>query len=415
MSRLRILISAYACEPDKGSEPGVGWKMPVAMARHNEVWVITRANNQEAIERELASRPIPGLRFQYVDLPRWGRWWKRRQRGIQVYYYLWQIAAYVAARRLAREIHFDVVQHLTFVKYWVPSFMALLPRPFVWGPVGGGESTPEAFLREFGVRGRIYEAVRSAARSVGELDPFVRLTARRSALALATTDDTAARLRRLGARDVRVYSESGASAQELEELGLHAANPGHPARFMSIGRLLHWKGFHLGVRAFAQADIPDSEYWIAGAGPERAALEALAERLNVADRVRFLGQLSREITFRKLAECAALVHPSLHDSGGMVCLVAMACARPVICLDLGGPGVQVTRETGFKVAAEDPHHAVDEMAAAMRMLVDDLETRFRMGAAGRRRVEDHFHWDLKARRIQSLFEEAMQSRETTSR
>lgn len=414
MNRLRILVSAYACEPGKGSEPGVGWKMPTAMARHNDVWVITRSNNQEAIERELARRPIPGLHVHYVDLPRWGRWWKRRQRGIQLYYYLWQIAAYFAARRLSREVDFDIVQHLTFVKYWVPSFMAFLPLPFVWGPVGGGESTPEAFLSGFGVRGRIYEAMRSAARRVGERDPFVRLTAHRSALALATTDDTAARLRRLGTRDVRVYSESGASTQELEELGLYAAKAGHPARFMSIGRLLHWKGFDLGVRAFAQADIPGSEYWIAGVGPERKALQALAERLNVADRVVFLGQLSREVAFERLAECAALVHPSLHDSGGMVCLEAMACARPVICLDLGGPAVQVTRETGFKVAAKQPERAVAEMAAAMRMLAGDREIQARMGAAGRRRVEDEFHWDRKVMRLHSFYEDVMQAREATS-
>jgi glycosyltransferase involved in cell wall biosynthesis len=414
MARLRILISAYACEPGKGSEPGLGWKMPVAMARRNDVWVITRSNNRAAIEEELAMRPVPGLQFRYVDLPRWARWWKRRQRGVQLYYYLWQIAAYLAARRLVRETDVDVVQHLTFVKYWVPSFMSLLRRPFVWGPVGGGESAPKAFVREFGTRGRLYEAMRSAARRAGERDPFVGLTARRSALALATTHDTAARLRRLGAREVRVYSESGVSEQELEELGRYAGNAGHPARFMSIGRLIHWKGFHLGVRAFARADIPDSEYWIAGAGPERDALEALAGRLNVGDRVRFFGHLSRETAFLRLAECAALVHPSLHDSGGMVCLEAMACARPVICLDLGGPGVQVTRETGFKVAAADPERAVDEMAAAMRTLAEDRETRLRMGAAGRRRVEDEFRWKDKARRIEAFFEEVMPSRKTTS-
>lgn len=403
--RMRVLISAYACEPGMGSEPGVGWKMPVAMARNLDVWVLTRANNRQAIEDELAARPVPGLHVRYVDLPRWLRWWKRGQRGIQVYYYLWQIAAYFAARRLDREINFDVVHHLTFVKYWVPSFVSLLRKPFIWGPVGGAETAPKAFLREVGRRGRAYETLRSWARRLGELDPFVRLTARRSALALATTGDTAARLRALGATDVRTYSESGASDAELEQLAVHARSEGHPARFMSIGRLLHWKGFHLGLRAFARADIPGSEYWIAGGGPERDDLQALATRLGVADRVTLLGPLSREDTFIRLRECAALVHPSLHDSGGMVCLEAMACARPVICLDLGGPAVQVTEQTGFKVPAHDPDAAVEEMARAMRRLAADRDTRLRMGAAGRKRVEQEFRWGAKIRTIQSFYEE----------
>ena len=49
-----------------------------------------------------------------------------------------------------------------------------------------------------------------------------------------------------------------------------------------------------------------------------------------------------------------LIHPSLHDSGGWVCLEAMAAGRPVICLDLGGPGLQVTEKTGIKVKASTP-------------------------------------------------------------
>ena len=63
-----------------------------------------------------------------------------------------------------------------------------------------------------------------------------------------------------------------------------------------------------------------------------------------------------------------LVHPSLHDSGGWVCLEAMAAGKPVICLDLGGPGEQVTRETGFKIPALDPDQAVKDMARAMAVL-----------------------------------------------
>ena len=48
--RLKVLISAYACEPGKGSEPEVGWQWALQMARHHDVTVLTRANNRQAIE-----------------------------------------------------------------------------------------------------------------------------------------------------------------------------------------------------------------------------------------------------------------------------------------------------------------------------------------------------------------------------
>lgn len=403
---MRVLVSAYACEPGVGSEPGVGWKTAREAARHHEVWVLTRANNRAPIQRELAREPVPGLRFAYFDLPAWARWWKRGQRGIQLYYYLWQVGAYFAARRLMRKTAFGLAHHVTFVKYWSPSFLALLPLPFVWGPVGGGESAPRAFRQDFGRRGRAYEALRDLARRVGESDPFVRLCAQRSSLALATTGETADRLVRLGARDVRLFSQLGVSREELEEFDRHATGGVLPVRFVSVGRLLHWKGFHLGLRAFARAGVPDAEYWVIGSGPERERLGALAERLGVASRVTFLGDLPREEVFRRLAGCRALVHPSLHDSGGMVCLEAMGMGRPVICLDLGGPAVQVTEATGFKVPVGGPEEAVEGLAAAMAMLARSPDLALQMGAAARRRVEEEFAWEEKGRRLAGLYAEA---------
>jgi glycosyltransferase involved in cell wall biosynthesis len=412
---LKVLMSAYACEPGIGSEPGVGWKIAREMARRHEVWVITRVNNGPVIEPELLRDPAPSMRFVYYDLPSWARWWKRGQRGVQLYYYLWQVGVYFVARRLRRQVDFDLTQHVTFVKYWSPSFLALLPLPFVWGPVGGGESAPGALLRGVGVRGRFYETLRNVARLVGEHDPFVGLSARRSRVALATTEETAVRLRKLGARNVKLFSQLGASEGEMERFGDHAANgraTGQGAddagiRLISIGRLLHWKGFHLGLAAFARADIPGSEYWIVGDGPEEGRLEALARELGVAHRVRFLGDLSREEVFSRLGECDVLVHPSLHDSGGMVCLEAMGIGKPVVCLDLGGPAVQVTEETGFKVPAGMPDETIDGLAGAVATLARDPDLRTRMGLAARSRVREHFSWGEKGRQIDGFYDEAL--------
>src|ERR1035441_781417 len=77
-SRPKILISAYACEPNAGSEPDVGWNWSVQAARHgNEVHVVTRANNRAGIESELAQHPVANLHFHYLDLPAIFRWGKK--------------------------------------------------------------------------------------------------------------------------------------------------------------------------------------------------------------------------------------------------------------------------------------------------------------------------------------------------
>src|SRR5207237_5761161 len=127
-----------------------------------------------------------------------------------------------------------------------------------------------------------------------------------------------------------------------------------------------WKGVEFGLRAFAaiQPELPRAEYWIIGDGPERSRFTKLAESLGIGGSVRFFGALPRSATLEKLAECDVLLLASLHDSGGCVCTEAMALARPVVCLDLGGPALQVTNATGIKVPAQSPEPVVCDVASA---------------------------------------------------
>lgn len=408
--RLQVLISAYACEPGLGSEQSIGWNAAVGSARDHDVWVITRANNRPSIEAYLQREPVPGLNFVYFDLPRWAMWWKRGGRGVALYYYLWQIGVYFLARRLVLDREIDVIAHLTFGKYWAPSFLSLLPQPFVWGPVGGGESAPRAFRASLTTYGKLYELARSTARRIGELDPFVKLTARRSALAIGTTASTADRLKALGANDVLVLVAAGLEPATFELIDANTSdvkgeansNP-EPLRLISIGRLLEWKGFDLGLKAFAQASLKDADYVIVGDGPARDRLEELAKSLGVMDRVRFCGYLSREDTLRQLGQSDVLVHPSLHDSGGFVCIEAMAAGKPVICLELGGPAEIVDDATGFRIRADAPAAAVENMAHAMHQLHEDRVLLHTMGAAARARARSEHNWDTRGQRLAELY------------
>lgn len=407
---MKILLSAYACEPDKGSEPGVGWNWVKQIARFHEVWVITRANNRVSIERALAKEPMANVCWIYFDLPTWARFWKRGQRGVHLYYYLWQIGAYFVGKRLHKEVGFDLIHHVTFVNYWMPSFLAMLSVPFVWGPVGGGESAPKAFYKTFSLRGLLYECVRDCVRWLGAVDPFVRLTARHAQVALATTADTVSRLHGMGAGHVEILSQVALPGEEFVQLTSLPVYSSNPFRLLSIGRVLHWKGFHLGLSAFFrfQQEFPSSEYWFIGDGPEQGNLQRLAQRLGVSEKVRFWGSLPRERVLEKLAECDILVHPSLHDSGGRVCLEAMAAGRPVICLDLGGPALQITKDTGIKIPAMTPGQAVDDLAEAMCRFAREPDLRRRMGEAARIRAGEYFDWGKKGEWIEKIYQEVCQ-------
>ncbi len=405
---MKVLLSAYSCEPGKGSERGVGWNVANEISKHHEVWVLTRPDeSREAIEAELERHPNPNMHFVYFTLPFWKDSLRWGQAGaMQLHYYLWQIQAYFVARELHDEVGFDVAHHVTFVRYSSPSFLSLLPIPFIWGPVGGGESAPLPFWVDFSWKNKVYEVARLAWRGVGEFDLFTRMTALQSTLTYAATNDTAKRLKWLGVNQLEICPAIGLLQDEIDRLSqCTPVNHSGKCRFISIGRLLHWKGFHLGLRAFARANLPEAEYWVVGDGPELNRLQSLVQELEIEKQVKFWGELPRNHVLDVLGQSSVLVHPSLHDSGAGVCLEAMAAGRPILCLDLGGPAAQVTAETGFKVAAENSHQVVEAMAEAMVKMSSDLLLCAQMGQSGQRRIQEFYSWNAKGKHFAKAYEE----------
>src|SRR5262249_21104519 len=131
--RLKILISAYACEPGKGSEPEVGWQWALQMARYHDVTVLTRANNQATIEAEIGGidadlRP----RFVYYDLDPVLLELKRRFSAARAYYTLWQRSARKVVGQLVREQRFDLIHHLTFATFRCPTAIWGHGVPCIW-------------------------------------------------------------------------------------------------------------------------------------------------------------------------------------------------------------------------------------------------------------------------------------------
>lgn len=406
--RLRVLVSAYACEPGAGSEPGVGWNLVRELSEEHDLLVVTRSNNRGQIVEAIKALGLRGVTFYYHDLPRWARWWKSGSRGVQLYYYLWQLSARRVVARLVESFQPHLVHHLTFGKYWAPTCLSGAGLPFVWGPLGGGETAPWRFLPDLGPSGTAYELMRIVARRVAELDPFVLGAARTATVALASTPETAARLRALGVRDVRYRLQMGIAAEDLpasEPNDTHA--PSSRVRFATMGRLLHWKGVHLAIKALAAGGPPGASLTVVGDGPQLASLKDLARTHGISDRVEFVGSLPRQHALKVLGKCDVFVHPSLHDQAPSAVFEALSLGKPVVCLALGGPALQVAEDVGFAVPAPDPATAVAGLAAAMSRLARDPDLRARMSRAARETVARRFGWDVSAQEISRVYREAV--------
>jgi glycosyltransferase involved in cell wall biosynthesis len=404
--KLKVLVSAYACEPDKGSEPGVGWNWVKQIAESHEAWVITRANNRESIERSLEESPVPNLHFVYLDLPRWMKFWKRGVRGIHVYYYLWQIAAFFLARRLYRQTPFDLAHQVTFVCDWMPSFLPLLPIPFIWGPIGG-QQAPEPLRLHIGWRGRSQDSIKKLVRwFVQRFDPFFMLTLLRSRSIIAVDSGTAMRIPAPLRHKTDVIPACGTCPAELPET--QSLSPSPNIVILSIGRFIYCKGFSLTIRAFAglAQQCPDARLVLVGRGVEYAKLRRLVSENGIEDRVEFRDWVPRAEVLKFMQLADIFLFPS-YEGGGMVVLEAMTAGKPVVCLDTGGPGEAVTEECGIKVRIENVDQIVQDLSNALYRLAENPTLRSKMGEAAKRRVHQFYDWDRKGEKIKQIYESVL--------
>jgi glycosyltransferase involved in cell wall biosynthesis len=87
----------------------------------------------------------------------------------------------------------------------------------------------------------------------------------------------------------------------------------------------------------------------------------------------------------------------------------MAAGRPVICLELGGPALQVNDECGIKVPAISSKQVVQDIAEGLSRLASDPALRARLAEAGRQRVEEHFNWNRKGSEMAGIYAAVMET------
>jgi glycosyltransferase involved in cell wall biosynthesis len=368
----RVLLSAYACEPGRGSEPGVGWSWATELARLGyQVTVITRAANRRAIEQE-APRLSETIRFLYYDLPPWIQHGRRCPGGKTLYYILWQWFVVRQIRQLFSAPPFDVVQHITYVSARYPSFMAALGIPFWFGPVSGGEVVPPLLRAGFSAGQKRREWLRDISNYLVALDPLMRRTFRRAERILVTRDTLALVPRRWRHKST-LRLAIGLSDSNITATSCQAKRSAHDFRVLYVGRLLEWKGVDIALRAIAQArqSHPSLRFTIVGEGHAKCKLVALSRELGLEAIVRWVGWLPQRALVEHYRTADVLLFPSLRDSGGMVVLEALAHGLPVVCTDLGGPGIIVNPTCGRAIATagRSPEQVACEMASALLEIV----------------------------------------------
>jgi len=414
MTRLRVLASAFTCCPPgnpgfTGGESLLGWNMLNQIARYQDVWVLTQEVDRTNIEQAPPESFSENIHFEYVGLPSFLNSLLRIQGGHQIYYYLWQIKASFIAKKLNKERPFDLFHHVTYGNDWMASFIgARVPIPYVRGPGGGSHRTPESLQSEYPLAGRIWEKFRSIGQWLFRHDPFFIASHNRASAILLCNQDSIDSLPEKWKHKVHVFPVCGVSTEDLN-WATEARSEHDYFKVISAGSLIRIKGFGLTIKSFKEFSDshPNCQLTIYGSGPEEPRLRKLIEQTQLQDKVKLAGPVPRNELLDQIASSDVFLFPSLRDGGGMVVIEAMSLGRPVICLNIGGPGMIITDDCGVKITPGSPKTTVHDLAAALERLYLDCDLRNLMGKAARDRVEETYHWDKLGDSLNLIYKTTM--------
>ena len=407
MKRLKLVLSLYACEPNRGSEPGVGWAWALGMAKRHETYVLTRANNRDVIEAELARLNLPPSEtpnFIYVDFPPLICGLKKR--GIvpvSLYYLLWQFKA----RKMLDSLHLnaDIIHHVTFCSFMLPGVWWRRKEKVAIGPIGGVCICPAPFRRLF--RGKLWlkELMRTALLRMWRLNVFYQL-GKKYADAMLFIDEKTRKAIGNGAKRTQLMMDTAGPVQ-LED-SKYDAPPERVRQFVFAGVIEPRKGLEIALRAYAKA-FPDEGdrpvFKVFGQGHDLEWNRQLAVDLGIVDNVEFHGKVDQKVLWEEVRKSLALVFPSVRDTCGSINVEAMALQAPVICFNHQGVGEVTDDDCAIRVEPKTWESAIQGFAEAMLRLNVENELAEHLGQKARNRAISLFSWSGKFDHADTIYNE----------
>lgn len=392
---MNVLASVYACSPYDGSERAVGWNWVCELDKHHQLWVLTSKVYEKDIEtyKERNPNSLLNTKFIYVDLPKYKSFWHKGYRGERIYYILWQKAALKVAEKLIKDIHFDLVHHITYVTCVLPTYMHQLGLPFLYGPVSGGENIPSIIEFPLSIKNTFIEKIRKFTQLFFQSTPNFTKTMERATLILATTEETKTFIPKKYHDKVNIFQSI-----VLDEHFFYPKPKEKSASICKIliaGRMIYWKGFEIAIWSSIKALENGCNVEITILGDTDDGSPSFKEYLmSLSDKYSHKIKFISKVDYHKMKEFYdefdILLNCSLRDSGCYVVMEGMSRGLPVICIDTGGPKINTTEESAIKIKPDRLEKMIADIANGICRLVEDKELRLKMGKAARQHAMNHF-------------------------
>ena len=379
----RILISAYAISPIKGSEYGAAWDTVTQLAKEHELWVLygmsdAHMGDTKTLKKYIKANPLPSVTFIEVRagklamainlLNKWGMGW-----FFYLAYYLWQKQALKAARDIVANVDIDVVHQLGPIGFREPGFLGKLNKPLVWGPIGGLKVLDMVLLDNKPLPARIRFSTKNQINYV-QLRFSHRISEaifRADVLLAATHDGQQTIFERYG-RESYWMPEQGIKGDiEIEQSKFHHIH--QQVQLVWSGSHIERKNMALCLDALAKVKQKNWVLHVLGTGPLTDQLKHKAGILGLSAKIVWHGHLNRQAAIDIMSSSHLHIITSIAEDNPAVIFEAMRTGVPTLSLDHCGMADVLCSKCAIKIIVDSHNKMANNIASALDHLLHHPE------------------------------------------
>ena len=404
---LSILINAYACSPNMGSEPGMAWNWCVNLAKYCELHIITEGEFRDKIEAVLPTLPQGNnMYFYYNPIPEEIRkmCWNQGDWRFYKYYKEWQWKTYLMAIDICKDTHIDIIHQLNMIGFREPGYLWKIKNiPFIWGPVDAKESFPIAYLDGASLKTKLFIRLKNTITKFQlKYSTRVHKVARRASYVISASSNSQLSFKKYLNIDSPLINETGCYIQEhsiIDKSGKELFD------VLWVGKLDFRKQLGLAIRSIAETKNRNIRLHIVGDGDNSYYLE-LAKTLKIENQCVWHGVVSHDEVQTIMQKCNVFFFTSVAEGTPHVVLEAIANNLPIVCFNTCGQGDSVNSSVGFKIELSNPETSVKEFSKILNKLEKNRELLHDMAQNCNARQEE-LSWDKKIQNMIELYNKAL--------
>lgn len=412
---MKILVSSYACDPYRGSEPGVGWAAILQIAKHHDVFVLTDIHNVEGIERAKKEGLVPeNITFRILRdhsqcsenrlLAHFQSWMN---------YANFSKVALHAAREWHKEVTFDLCHQVTIAGWRVPSLLWQLPIPFVWGPIGGAGYIPKKFRGMLSRPAKAFERIRDINTQISLRSSSFRKCIENTAVVIAANEETRQLLKPYrNQKPLLRLPIVSIPEEKIIKFSNHGERDESKLKLFAGGNMEGRKGVSLALKALAIVAKKgiDFEYTIAGGGPEIESLKQLAHSLGIYEKINFHMGYSGGAYVQALQESHIYFLPSFRESTPVTLIEAYIAGCYPVVADTSAQGEIVNYVGGHAVAVENVEQLITGLADGVIWAVSHRDEISQSYAQRLDKIREYFSAQTYVDTIEQAYQLALQQK-----